>query len=1199
MWKKSYLSRLVYSVLALLLMSALSFGETINVSNSTKAGFSKLETNRSKTVLKYSVPSFELNEINSNTISGKRVSLKNVFLPNQAGAPDLAVESKMLMVPTGAKAVVKIKDFNIKTFKNIDIAPASEMILENDKSPLRYKKNNEIYSRDEFYPISPVMVSDTKTLRGIDYVNLSVSPFQYNPVTRVLKVYSNIEFEVSYEGGNGNFGENKYRDRYFDTVLKNAFYNSELFPEVDYNVRSTKENEDFNYVIITPNDPDFINWANVIKEFRTKQGIRTGIFTTDEIGGNTINAIDNFVNEAYNWDIPVASVLLLGDYGNSGNTITSPTRPHPYSGECISDNLYADIDGDHLPDINFARITARDAYELEIMVNKFINYETNPPQNENFYNKPITALGWQTERWFQICSEVVGGFWANNLGKETVRINAVYDGNPNIDPWSTAPNTDIVVDVFGPNNLGYIPATPGELSGWTGGSAIDVNNALNGDGAFMLQHRDHGEEVGWGEPSYGISNLDGLNTENLPYIFSINCLTGKFNIPTETFAEAIHRKANGALGILAATDVSYSFVNDTFVWGLYDSMWPEFLPEMGSEPSDNDMILPSFGSVAGKYFLSASSWPYNPESKEITYDLFHQHGDAYMNVYSEMPQELTVSHNGALLSGVTSYAVSADAGAIVALTVDGNIIGTGTATGSPTEISIDPQLPGKEVTMVVTKQNYIRYEESFTIIPPEGPYPVYNQSNITDADGNGIIENGDTVSIEAELKNVGNEVATNVTAILSSESEYVNEITQNSASVVTIDPNMGVATLSPSFDLSFVNNIPDQTEVPFKLEVDDQTDENKESYFSVTINAPLAEFSHTSNIGFPGSGDQVEYSVTIENNGHSNLTNLELLLTSESNSEYYTIENPSINIEDLPFGESIDVAFNVSYDNNIPLNTTIEFDLTLEADKDFSSEYQFNQLVNNPIIIENNFDLFPGEGWSIEGGQNWVAGNGNYSGGTPPEAKFTWSPSTTGDQYLISPVINTAGFSEMKLEYRHSVDHYGQGYELKLVSSSDGENWTELKSFPAENTPATLDSVILNPINCPELGSNTFRFAFLFSGNSFQINNWYVDDVKLLDRSQNPVGIDEIIPAVTSLYQNYPNPFNPTTTIRFDLANDSDVKLLIYNARGQMVEQLVNNHLRTGIHTVNFDAKAISSGLYYYKLIANNKVMTKKMLLVK
>jgi hypothetical protein len=51
-------------------------------------------------------------------------------------------------------------------------------------------------------------------------------------------------------------------------------------------------------------------------------------------------------------------------------------------------------------------MTARNAGELEVMIRKAIDYEKDPPTSPDFYNHPVTALGWQTERWFQICSEV-------------------------------------------------------------------------------------------------------------------------------------------------------------------------------------------------------------------------------------------------------------------------------------------------------------------------------------------------------------------------------------------------------------------------------------------------------------------------------------------------------------------------------------------------------------------------------------------------------------------------------------------------------------------------------------------------------------------------------------------------------------------------------------------------------------------------
>ena len=70
-----------------------------------------------------------------------------------------------------------------------------------------------------------------------------------------------------------------------------------------------------------------------------------------------------------------------------------------------------------------------------------------------------------------------------------------------------------------------------------------------------------------------------------------------------------------ALGVMAASEISYSFVNDTYVWGLYDNMWPDFMPDYGTTPESRG-VLPAFGNAGGKYFLQQSSWPYNTGNKE-------------------------------------------------------------------------------------------------------------------------------------------------------------------------------------------------------------------------------------------------------------------------------------------------------------------------------------------------------------------------------------------------------------------------------------------------------------------------------------------------------------------------------------------------------------------------------------------------------
>jgi hypothetical protein len=94
------------------------------------------------------------------------------------------------------------------------------------------------------------------------------------------------------------------------------------------------------------------------------------------------------------------------------------------------------------------------------------------------------------------------------------------------------------------------------------------------------------------------------------------------------------------------------------------------------------------------------------------------------------------------------------------------------------------------------------------------------------------------------------------------------------------------------------------------------------------------------------------------------------------------------------------------------------------------------------------------------------------------------------------------------------------------------------------------------------------------------------------------------VPEDFVLLQNYPNPFNPTTSIAYNIARTAEVKLSIYNLRGQEVRSLVNERKTVGSYTVKWDGRdqfgmAVVSGIYFYKLEAGGFVQTQKMLLVK
>ena len=112
----------------------------------------------------------------------------------------------------------------------------------------------------------------------------------------------------------------------------------------------------------------------------------------------------------------------------------------------------------------------------------------------------------------------------------------------------------------------------------------------------------------------------------------------------------------------------------------------------------------------------------------------------------------------------------------------------------------------------------------------------------------------------------------------------------------------------------------------------------------------------------------------------------------------------------------------------------------------------------------------------------------------------------------------------------------------------------------------------------------------LKSGEEVTISNSLISKLK--------VSVD-VIPDKYALEQNYPNPFNPITKIKYSIPSTSNVKILIYNALGQLVEQCVNEVQEADTYEVEFNASKNASGIYFYSIQAGSFVDTKKMVLIK
>ena len=156
------------------------------------------------------------------------------------------------------------------------------------------------------------------------------------------------------------------------------------------------------------------------------------------------------------------------------------------------------------------------------------------------------------------------------------------------------------------------------------------------------------------------------------------------------------------------------------------------------------------------------------------------------------------------------------------------------------------------------------------------------------------------------------------------------------------------------------------------------------------------------------------------------------------------------------------------------------------------------------------------------------------------------------------------------------------GFEVERKSSNS--DWQKIGFVNGNGTTTEKQSYTYTDRNLTE-GKFNYRLKQVDFNGTFEYSN--VVDVVVST------------PNKFELVQNYPNPFNPTTSISFNLPQAGNVKLAVYNLLGQEVQTLVNGFKEAGLHTVNFEAKNLNSGIYLYKLEANGFSSVRKMTLLK
>lgn len=628
----------------------------------------------------------------------------------QIGAPALPMRNDRFVLSKNDQPSVEIIDAEYMDYPNYMIHPALEPARDTQGAPdPKFEKDPAVYQKNAFYPSQNIEISMNQVMREVRIASVRITPVQFNPVTKNLRVFS----KLVYRFHKGSRKTMTTLDSRTVEILKSEILNAPQLERVSLDRRKATSGNEKDYIIITHSD--FNDAAQRLAAWKASLGYKVEVISKS--AWTSAQVRKEIADRYHQWNPKPKYYVILGDV----EFVPSMQFKTPYNETFSSDLYYACMDGkdDFTPDMGRGRLSVANVEQANIVVNKVINYEKNPVDDADFYQKGVNCAMFQdvqsndprdgyAARRFCHTSEDIRGY----ITQQGYDVQRIY--------YTDAANS--------PTNFnnGYFSngeAISPELLRSNGfkwdGDADDIANAIN-DGRFYVFHRDHGYSggTGWAHPEFVTSQMGRLHNGNkLPVVFSINCHTGEFSLK-ECFAEKFLRlKDAGAVAVFGASYYSMSGPNDGLSIGMVEAIWPNpgILPSFGSGANASnppaqgfDHATTTLGDVLNLGLLRMNqTWAPDQSYLLYTYRLFHLFGDPAMKMWTAYPQTITATMPTAVDAGMDHITVSDvnKEGALVTLTIDGKLISKGEVQNGQCTLHFDAITTGSKAAVTISKSN--------------------------------------------------------------------------------------------------------------------------------------------------------------------------------------------------------------------------------------------------------------------------------------------------------------------------------------------------------------------------------------------------------------------------------------------------------------------------------------------------------------
>jgi len=651
-----------------------------------------------------------------------KISIDGYGHMSELGKPEMPSHNDVIAIPENAKIKITIISAESKEYRGYMIHPALEPAIDTEGAPdPAFVIDNSQYNTDEYYPKDIVKIVDVQKLRGTPLAFVQIRPVQFNPVTKKIKVYTNIKYRIEFIGGNKSFERiSRESTSHYNKIIKNTVLNSSVIPSAVKSKTSNGDRKD--YIIITTST--YSAAADTLAKWKQQLGYTVEIIAKSSWTAAEVK--DSIHTRYQNWTPKPDYFVIIGDQAD----VPAELHLAPNSNSFATDLYFACMDGtsDYIADMAHGRISVTSASEALTVVQKMVNYERNPISDATYYSTGVNFGEFQddntdgyADRRFCHTNEDINSYLVSrgyNMSREYYTPTTVTPTNYNSGYYSSS--EAIPSTLLKSNSFPWI----------SDGGVGNVHSNFNA-GRFLAVHRGHGYDGGWGwchpffvsHPYY--HNIDDLtNGEKLPVLISIDCHSGDFNT-ANCLAENFIRKSNGgAVGVIAASFYSYSGPNDGFALGLIDAIWsnPGLVPSFGAGGISNPTLsshsdIHTMGDVLNQGLIRMmETWTGSTVQNQYTSELFHYFGDPAMKIWTSAPTTITATHNDTLPKNSTTLTInnSSCIDGLATLYFQGELIGQtqlANGTGTISFIAMDTA----NAILTISKHNYRPYISNIQI----------------------------------------------------------------------------------------------------------------------------------------------------------------------------------------------------------------------------------------------------------------------------------------------------------------------------------------------------------------------------------------------------------------------------------------------------------------------------------------------------